>query len=124
VKLELFTAPLRHICERLTRGWVKAANPNNVSAGIAAGSHRAGQENLIVRVTAARIFATSDLVSVLPQRVAEELITYRPLAIRPLPHSSPSIETAMIWPRWFDNQPAHRWLRQNIEFSAGDLHRR
>jgi DNA-binding transcriptional LysR family regulator len=103
---------------------VKAANPNNVSAGIAAGSHRAGQENLIVRVTAARIFATSDLVSVLPQRVAEELITYRPLAIRPLPHSSPSIETAMIWPRWFDNQPAHRWLRQNIEFSAGDLHRR
>jgi DNA-binding transcriptional LysR family regulator len=69
-----------------------------------------------------RILAASDLVSVLPQRIAQELITYRPLVIRQLPHASPSIETTMIWPRWFDNQPAHRWLRENIEFAAKDLH--
>jgi hypothetical protein len=24
------------------------------------------------------------------------------------------METAMIWPRWFDNQPAHRWLRELV----------
>jgi hypothetical protein len=28
------------------------------------------------------------------------------------PHSSPIIETAMIWPRRLDNQPAHRWLHE------------
>jgi DNA-binding transcriptional LysR family regulator len=72
-------------------------------------------------LSAARILAASDLVSVLPQRIAQELITYRPLVIRQLPHPSPSIETAMVWPRWLDNQPAHRWLRQNIESAADDL---
>ena len=72
-------------------------------------------------LSAARILAASDLVSVLPQRIAQDLITYRPLVIRQLPHSSPSIETAMVWPRWLDNQPAHRWLRQNIESAADDL---
>jgi DNA-binding transcriptional LysR family regulator len=72
-------------------------------------------------LSAARILAASDLVSVLPQRIAQELITCRPLVIRELPHSSPSIETKMIWPRWLDNQPAHSWLRQNVEFAAHDL---
>jgi DNA-binding transcriptional LysR family regulator len=72
-------------------------------------------------LSAARILAASDLVSVLPQRIAQELIRYRPLVIRELPHSSPSIETAMIWPRWLDSQPAHRWLRQNVEFATHDL---
>ena len=43
--------------------------------------------------------------------------------IRHLPHASPRIETAMIWPRWFDNQPAHRWLRQTIEAAVRDLPR-
>ena len=47
-------------------------------------------------------------------RVAEELVRYRPLVIRPLPHPSPTLETAMIWPRRLDNQPAHRWLREIV----------
>jgi DNA-binding transcriptional LysR family regulator len=73
-------------------------------------------------LSAVRILAASDLISILPQRVARELISYRPLMIRPLPFSSsPSIETAMIWPRWFDNQPAHRWLRQNVEAAVSGL---
>ena len=62
-------------------------------------------------ISAVRILGASDMVSVLQRRVAEELVRYRPLVIRPLPHSSPTLETAMIWPRWLDNQPAHRWLR-------------
>jgi DNA-binding transcriptional LysR family regulator len=72
-------------------------------------------------LSAVQILAASDSVLVLPQRVARELITRRPLVIRPLPHASPSIETAMIWPRWFDNQPAHRWLRQSVEAAIKDL---
>jgi DNA-binding transcriptional LysR family regulator len=65
-------------------------------------------------LSAVRILIASDMVSVLRRRVAEELIRYRPLVIRPLPHSSPTMETAMIWPRWLDNQPAHQWLRENV----------
>jgi DNA-binding transcriptional LysR family regulator len=72
-------------------------------------------------LSAERILATSDLISVLPQRVARELVAYRSLEIRQLPHSSPRIATSMIWPRWLDSQPAHRWLRQNIELAAINL---
>ena len=69
-------------------------------------------------LSAARILVTSDMVSVLQRRVAEELVRYRPLVIRKLPHSSPTLETAMIWPRWLDNQPAHRWLREIVSETA------
>jgi DNA-binding transcriptional LysR family regulator len=71
--------------------------------------------------SAVRILAASDLVSALPELVAQQLVTCRPLMIRQLPHSSPRIRTVVIWPRWLDNQPAHRWLRQNVEFAARDL---
>jgi DNA-binding transcriptional LysR family regulator len=86
------------------------------------------RKRLVRRVTlrapflsAVQILAASDSVCVLPRRIAWELITDRPLVIRPLPFSSPSIEIAMIWPRWFDNQSAHRWLRQNVEAAVNDL---
>jgi DNA-binding transcriptional LysR family regulator len=65
-------------------------------------------------LSAVRILAASDMVAVLPKGIAEELVRYRPLAIAALPHQSPNIETAMIWPRRLDNQPAHRWLRDHI----------
>jgi hypothetical protein len=68
-----------------------------------------------------RVLASSDLISILPRRVAQELVADRSLAIRQLAHSSPNIATAMIWPRWLDNQPARRWPRQNVEFTAHDL---
>jgi DNA-binding transcriptional LysR family regulator len=65
-------------------------------------------------LSAVRILAASDMVAVLPKRIAEELVRYRPLVIAALPHPSPIIETAMIWPRRMDNQPAHCWLRDHI----------
>jgi DNA-binding transcriptional LysR family regulator len=69
-------------------------------------------------LSAAQILATSDMVAVLEQRVADELVRNRPLVIRRLPHSSPTLETAMIWPRRLDNQPAHRWLREMVGVTA------
>jgi DNA-binding transcriptional LysR family regulator len=65
-------------------------------------------------LSAVRILVASDMVSVLERRVAEELVRYRPLLFRALPHSSPTLEIAMIWPRWLDSQPAHRWLRDVV----------
>jgi DNA-binding transcriptional LysR family regulator len=72
-------------------------------------------------LSAVRILALSDMVAVLPERIAEELIRYRPLVIRPLPHSSPRVEIGMVWPRWLDNQPAHAWLRDSIAGVAAKL---
>jgi DNA-binding transcriptional LysR family regulator len=41
--------------------------------------------------------------------------------LRDLPIPSPTIETSMIWSRRFENQPAHRWLRENIRSVSKDL---
>jgi DNA-binding transcriptional LysR family regulator len=65
-------------------------------------------------LSAVRILLASDMVSIFRRRVAEELVRYRPLVVRPLPHSSPTMETSMIWHRRFDHQQAHRWLRQIV----------
>ena len=65
-------------------------------------------------LSAVRILIASDMVSIFRRRVAEELIRYRPLVMRPLPYPSSTHETSMIWHRRFDHQPAHRWLRDAI----------
>jgi DNA-binding transcriptional LysR family regulator len=57
---------------------------------------------------------SSDMIAIARRRAAAEWVRNRPLVIRPLPFPSPTIETAMIWLRRFDNQPAHRWLREVI----------
>jgi DNA-binding transcriptional LysR family regulator len=72
-------------------------------------------------LSAVRVLAASEMIAVFPKRIAEELVRYRPLVIRPLSHSSPIIETAMIWLRRLDNQPAHRWLRDTVRTVANGL---
>lgn len=72
-------------------------------------------------LSAGRILATSDAVAVLPRRIARELAGYRPLVLRELPFRPPDVASAMMWPRWLDNQPAHQWLRENLERAAGSL---
>jgi DNA-binding transcriptional LysR family regulator len=72
-------------------------------------------------LSAVRILATSDAVAVLPRRIARELTGYRPLLVRDLPFATPEVQTAMTWPRWLDNQPAHRWLRDAVQRAAKDL---
>jgi DNA-binding transcriptional LysR family regulator len=72
-------------------------------------------------LSAVRILATSDMVAILPERIAGELPRIRPLVLRDLPIPSPTIETSMIWSRRFENQPAHRWLRENIRSVSKDL---
>jgi DNA-binding transcriptional LysR family regulator len=72
-------------------------------------------------LSAVRILLTSDMVSVFPRLIAEELIRHRPLVIRRLPQASPIVETAMIWPRRLVNQPAHRWLREMVDLATRDF---
>jgi DNA-binding transcriptional LysR family regulator len=72
-------------------------------------------------LAAARILASSDMACILPKRVAEELVCNRQLVARPVSHPTPPVEIAMTWPRWLDNQPAHRWLRSAILAAAKHL---
>jgi DNA-binding transcriptional LysR family regulator len=60
------------------------------------------------------ILIGSQAVAVLPRRVAEDLATHCPLAVRALPFPSPRITLSMIWHRRLDNHPAHRWLRDGV----------
>jgi DNA-binding transcriptional LysR family regulator len=76
-------------------------------------------------LSAARILVTSEMISVLPRRIAEEMAVRFPLTVRRLPFSSPAIKTTMIWPRWLDNQPAHLWIRGAVSgvFKGLSTHR-
>jgi DNA-binding transcriptional LysR family regulator len=68
-----------------------------------------------------RILGASDMISVLPRRVAEDVASYRPLTIRTIAQLTPTIESAMIWLRRFENQPAHRWMRDVVSFVANSF---
>jgi DNA-binding transcriptional LysR family regulator len=72
-------------------------------------------------LSAAQILATSDLVSVLPLNVARNMIKSHHLVFHRLSRSPRPIESAMIWLRRLDNQPAHAWLRDVISQVASDL---
>jgi DNA-binding transcriptional LysR family regulator len=72
-------------------------------------------------LSAAQILATSDLVSVLPLNVARNMTRSHHLVFHPLSRSPRPIESAMIWLRRLDNQPAHAWLRDVISRVASDL---
>jgi DNA-binding transcriptional LysR family regulator len=62
-------------------------------------------------LTAASILAQSDMVAVMAARSARVFSRFTPLQILALPFPSPSIVTAMLWHRRFDDLAAHRWLR-------------
>jgi DNA-binding transcriptional LysR family regulator len=72
-------------------------------------------------LSAAQILATSDLVSLLPQNVARNMIRSHQLVFHQLSRSPRPIEAAMIWLRRLDNQPAHAWLRDVISHVANGL---
>lgn len=72
-------------------------------------------------LSAGRILETTDMVSVLPKRIAQEMVHQRSLSMRPLSFASPTIATTMVWARRHDHQPAHRWLRELVKLAAADL---
>jgi DNA-binding transcriptional LysR family regulator len=73
-------------------------------------------------LSAAQVLATSDLISVLPLNVARNMTRSHHLVFHRLSRPPKPIESAMIWLRRLDNQPAHAWLRDVISRVASDLH--
>jgi DNA-binding transcriptional LysR family regulator len=69
-------------------------------------------------LSAGPILARSDMVVVLGRQIAQEFRRSYPIAIRELPFQSPKLRSVMLWHRRFDDQPAHRWLRETIVSAA------
>ena len=69
-------------------------------------------------LSAGSILVSSDSIAVLPWRIAQVLMRFYPLVSRDLPFASPPLQTEMLWPRWLDSVPAHRWFRQMVELTA------
>ncbi len=67
--------------------------------------------------------ATSDLVAIMPARVAARLARAWNLAACPLVFETPQVELTMIWHRRLDRQPEHRWLRTQIRQCLNQLER-
>jgi DNA-binding transcriptional LysR family regulator len=64
------------------------------------------------------VLVGSDLLVVMPRRVARDLSVICPVVVKELPFPSPQISLSMIWHRRVDNQPAHRWLRDMVRASV------
>lgn len=73
------------------------------------------------RLSAAAIIAATDMVAVLSGRLGETWVKLHGLSVCPLPFPSPAIRTGMLWHRRFDNQPAHRWLRDLVRETAAGI---
>jgi DNA-binding transcriptional LysR family regulator len=56
----------------------------------------------------------SEAVTVVPRRVASDLVAIYPLVMRPLPFPSPRVTLSMIWHHRLDNYPARCRLRGTL----------
>jgi len=56
--------------------------------------------------------------TVLGRQIAQEFRRSYRIEIKELPFESPQLRSIMLWHRRFDDQPAHRWLRQTVASAA------
>lgn len=60
------------------------------------------------------IVANTDMLLSLPGRIAEKFVGLAPLSVLPVPFDLPSYDLVMVWHPLRENDPAHRWLREQI----------
>jgi DNA-binding transcriptional LysR family regulator len=86
-----------------------------------------GQSRSVVLETpylsAGTVLARSDMLAVLGRQIAQEFRRSYPIEIKELPFESATLRSVMLWHRRFDDQPAHRWLRETIASAATPSHR-
>lgn len=58
------------------------------------------------------VVARSDMILTAPTRLARELAAHYPLQILEAPLALPRFTLHLIWHERFDDEPAHRWLRE------------
>ena len=69
-------------------------------------------------LSAGTVLGRSDMVAVLGRQIAQEFRRSYRIEIKELPFESPQLRSIMLWHRRFDDQPAHRWLRQTVSSAA------
>lgn len=68
--------------------------------------------------TAGRVVAQSDLLTVLPERFLAATGNADGLVTRDLPMTVGTVHVEMIWHLRHDADPAHRWLREQVQAAA------
>lgn len=72
-------------------------------------------------LSAGTILVQSDMVAVLGHQIAQEFRRAYALELLDLPFASPRLRSVMLWHRRFNDQAAHRWLREMVASAAADL---
>jgi DNA-binding transcriptional LysR family regulator len=72
-------------------------------------------------LSAGAVLVQSNLVAVLGRQIAQEFRRAYPIEIRELPFDAPKLRSMMLWHRRFDDQPAHRWLRETLIATADTI---
>ncbi|WP_235212724.1 LysR family transcriptional regulator [Burkholderia paludis] len=75
-------------------------------------------------LAAPMVVAKSDMTLVLPQRLARHVALSMPVALVKLPVEVPSFTVSMIWHERTHDDPAHRWLRQQVVEVAQEMESR
>lgn len=73
------------------------------------------QRNVALRVPGFHvlpmIIARSDLLAVIPSRLAQAFVSHAPIKVLPLPISIPPFDIRIYWHERYHHDPAIRWLR-------------
>jgi DNA-binding transcriptional LysR family regulator len=85
-----------------------------VDAALAAGGLARNVALEAPYLSAGPILTQSDMVAVLGRRVAQEFRRAYAISVNELPFETPVLRSLMLWHKRFDDQKAHRWLRETI----------
>lgn len=67
-----------------------------------------------VYLTAARTISRTDYIMTLPRKLAQVLVTYEDLKILELPGKVPQFQLDLIWHKIYEDDPAHKWMRERL----------
>ncbi|WP_076999537.1 LysR family transcriptional regulator [Variovorax sp. KK3] len=89
---------------------------------------RGVSRNVVARVanlsTSAALVASSDLLAIVPQRMALDGVVSRRCQVLPLPFSTPAFDVRLIWHARWHRDRTHIWLRQLFRQCAASIRSR
>ena len=72
-------------------------------------------------LTVAQVVAETDIISVLPSRLASYFETFLPLQRLALPFQVGTFDVTMVWHERTHKDQAHHWLRQQFKIASREL---
>jgi DNA-binding transcriptional LysR family regulator len=74
------------------------------------------QRNIVLRVPGFHVLpmivASSDLLAVIPSRLAETFVSHVPIKVLPLPIPIPPYDICIYWHERYHHDPPLRWFRR------------